>query len=184
VVACSHAPTGQGAGEVGSTAEGKPQFRVETVVAGLEVPWSIAFTPDDRIFITERPGRVRVVENGKLQIEPLAKIADVEPTGESGLMGLTLHPGFAQNHLLYVAYAYRSDGKRDRVVRYRETGAELVDRKVIIEDIPAAQFHAGCRLRFAGQSLREPKGRTAGDLVVWPSQSSGHRLAAGPRSIV
>jgi len=59
-----------------------------------------------------------------------------------------LHPDFAGNHLLYVAYSYRSDGKRDRIVRYRENGTSVTDRTLIIEDIPAAQFHAGCRLRF------------------------------------
>lgn len=148
VLSCSHPPSGQGAGEIATTETGKTQFRIETVVTGLEVPWSIIFVPDGRMFITERPGRVRVVENGKLRAEPLARIPDVEPSGESGLMGLTLHPQFAQNHLLYVAYAYRGEGVLDRVVRYRETGSGLVDRHVIIEDIPAAQFHAGCRLRF------------------------------------
>ena len=148
VLACSRPPAGQGAGEVASSSEGKTQFRVETVVGGLEVPWSIVFTPDGRMLFTERPGRVRVFENGKLRAEPLATISDVEPSGESGLMGLTLHPQFAQNHFLYLAYAYRGDGKRVRVARFRETGSALTDRKVIIEDIPAAQFHAGCRLRF------------------------------------
>jgi glucose/arabinose dehydrogenase len=92
---------------------------------------------------------VRVFENGKLRPEPLATIPDVEPTGESGLMGLTLHPQFAENHLLYLAYAYKSGrDERVRVVRFRETGGGLTDRKLIIEGIPAAQFHAGTRLRF------------------------------------
>lgn len=151
-LACNRAPSGQGsgqgAGEVASSSEGKTQFRVETVVGGLEVPWAIVFTADGRMLFTERPGRVRVFEDGKLRAEPLATISDVEPSGESGLMGLTLHPQFSQNHLLYLAYAYRGDGQRVRVVRHRETGSALEDRKVIIEDIPAAQFHAGCRLRF------------------------------------
>ena len=148
VLACSHPPSGQGAGETATTEAGKTQFRVETAITDLEVPWSIVFVPDGRMFIAERPGRVQVAEDGKLRAEPLARIPDVEPSVESGLMGLTLHPQFAQNHLLYVAYAYLGDGIRDRVVRYRETGSALVDRQVIIEDIPAAQFHAGCRLRF------------------------------------
>jgi glucose/arabinose dehydrogenase len=72
----------------------------------------------------------------------------VEPSGESGLMGLALHPQFASNHLLYLSYVYRTDNQYVRVVRYRETGTGLIDRKVIIEGIPSAQFHAGCRLRF------------------------------------
>src|SRR5437868_8342976 len=149
LLACGSPPPGRGAGEVATTGDGTTSFRVETVVAGLEVPWSIAFTPDGRMLFTERPGRVRVFEGGRLRPEPLAVIPDVEPTGESGLMGLALHPQFAANHLLYLAYAYRAGGdERVRVVRFRETGVGLTDRKVIIEDIPAAQFHAGTRLRF------------------------------------
>jgi aldose sugar dehydrogenase len=123
-------------------------FRVETVVANLEVPWSIVFAPDGRMLFTERPGRVRVFENGRLRPEPLAVIPDVERGSESGLMGLALHPDFATNRLLYLAYAYNQDGVRVRVVRFRETGDGLTDRKLIIEDIPAARFHAGTRLRF------------------------------------
>jgi glucose/arabinose dehydrogenase len=119
------------------------------VVSGLTVPWSIVFTPDGRMLFTERPGRIRVFENGKLRAEPLATIPDVEPKAESGLMGLTLHPKFAENHQLYLAYAYVSDGQTlVRVVRFRETGTALTDRQLIIENIPAAQYHAGTRLRF------------------------------------
>lgn len=146
-LACHHArPEDRGAGETAET--GAARFRVETLASGLMVPWSIAFVPDGRIFVTERQGRVRVIENGKLRTEPLATIADVEPSGESGLMGLVLHPQFAGNHLLYLAYAYRGDGQRVRVVRFKETGKGLAERQIMIEEIPAAANHAGCRLRF------------------------------------
>jgi glucose/arabinose dehydrogenase len=137
-------------GATQGTTQTGAKFRVETVVTGLEVLWSIVFTPDGRMLITERPGRVRVFENGNLRPEPLATISDVEPTGESGLMALTLHPQYAQNKLLYLSYAYKGDGGKQlvRVVRFRDAGSALTDRKVIIEGIPAAQFHAGTRLRF------------------------------------
>ncbi|HJQ23122.1 MAG TPA: PQQ-dependent sugar dehydrogenase [Blastocatellia bacterium] len=147
LIACHRAPPeGRGAGETATA--GGAQFRVETVASGLTVPWSIVFVPDGRVFFTERPGRLRVIENGKLREAPLATIADVEPSGESGLMGMTLHPQFTSNHLLYLAYAYRAGGQRVRVVRFKETSSGLTDRKVIIEEIPAAANHAGCRLRF------------------------------------
>lgn len=146
-MACNDAPPeGKGAGEVATA--GAVSFRVETFVSGLTVPWSIVFAPDGRVFVAERPGRVRVIEKGQLRAEPLATLSDVEPSGESGLMGLTLHPQFASNHLLYLAYAYRSGGQRVRVVRFKETSQGLVERKLIIEEIPAAANHAGCRLRF------------------------------------
>jgi glucose/arabinose dehydrogenase len=156
--ACGHPPPGRGAGEVESTSpqpeqgqtagQGAIKFKVETVVSGLEVPWSIVWAPDGRMIFTERPGRVRVFENGKLRPQPLFVVPDVEPGGESGLMSIALHPQFATNHWLYLSYAYKGEGQRVRVVRYREGDAGLTDRKLIIENIPAAQFHAGCRLRF------------------------------------
>jgi glucose/arabinose dehydrogenase len=169
-LSCSEPPAGRGAGEIATTSASSTvaantdsasavenaqrqgaavEFRVETVASNLEVPWSIVFAPDGRMLFTERPGRIRVFEQGRLRPEPLAVIQDVEPTGESGLMGLTLHPQFNENHLLYLAYAYRVQKQQlVRVVRFRETGTGLGERKVIVENIPAAQYHAGTRLRF------------------------------------
>lgn len=164
-IACGRAPAGRGAEENFNTSGSRSEFRVEAVAENLEVPWSIVFAPDDRIFVTERPGRVRVIENGRLKPEPLFKVPDVEPTGESGLMGLALHPQFASNHLLYLSYAYRGNGEQlVRVVRYRETGTTLTEPKVIIENIPAAPNHAGCRLHFGpDQKLYI----STGDGTVW-----------------
>lgn len=126
-----------------------PKMRVETVAANLEIVWSIAFAPDGRMFFTERPGRVRVYENGKLRAAPLFTVPDVELSGESGLMGMALHPKFADNNFLYLAYAYQANGNQNvKVVRYRETGDTLTDAKTIVELIPAARYHAGTRLGF------------------------------------
>ncbi len=126
------------------------KMRVETVASNLEIVWSIQFAPDGRMFFTERPGRVRVFENNKLRVAPLFDVPDVELSGESGLMGMTLHPNFAENRFLYLAYAYQaSGGKMVKVVRYRETGETLIDPKTIIEAIPAARYHAGTRLGFS-----------------------------------
>ncbi len=146
--ACSHPPPGRGAGEVETSAEAQSSFKVEKVVGGLQVPWSIVWDPDGRMIFTERPGRVRIFENGKLRAEPIFTVPDVEPSGESGLMSVALHPQFASNHFIYLSYAYAGDGKRVRVARYRETPTGFVETKVIIENIPAAPNHAGCRLRF------------------------------------
>jgi glucose/arabinose dehydrogenase len=151
VLSCGQPPTGRGEGELVS-ARGSDgsivAFRVETIAANLEVPWAIAFAPDGRIFFTERPGRVRVIENGNLRPQAIMVIRDVEESGESGLMDLTLHPQFAGNHFLYLAYAYLGEGQSVRVVRYREKDNTLIEPKIIIENIPAARFHAGTRIRF------------------------------------
>jgi aldose sugar dehydrogenase len=147
-VACSQPPVGRGAGEVSTTEQSGVRFKVEKVVGGLEVPWSIVWAPDGRMIFTERAGRVRVFEKGALNPKPLFVVPDVEKSGESGLMSVALHPQFSSNHFLYLSYAYSTGGVKVRVVRYREAPEGLVDRKVIIEDLPAAQFHAGCRVRF------------------------------------
>ena len=125
------------------------RLEVQTFVSGLEVPWSIVFTSPGRMLVTERPGRVRVVENGVLAPKPLAVLEDVEAKGESGLMGIALAPDYATSRFVYLAYAYDSpDGPRVRVSRFRDDGASLSGRTVIIEGIPAARNHAGCRIRF------------------------------------
>lgn len=145
---CNQPPPGRGAGETEAAPSSQTNFRVETVVSNLEVPWSIAWAPDGRMFFTERPGRVRIYEKGQLRSQPLLVVPDVEPSGESGLMSLALHPQFGTNHFLYLAYASKGAEQQVRIVRYKETAAGLTDQKIIIDNIPAAQFHAGCRLRF------------------------------------
>jgi glucose/arabinose dehydrogenase len=128
--------------------ENAGSYKVETVVTGLEVPWAIVFTSPTRMLVTERPGRLRVVENGRLQERPLESFSDVASSEEEGLMGLALHPEYAKNRLLYLAYAYQQRGTFDRVVRFKDEGDRLTDRTTIIEGIPAAQYHAGCALAF------------------------------------
>ena len=147
-VACSQSPSGRGAGEIQGSAQSNTNFKIEKIAGGLEVPWSIVWTPDGRMIFTERPGRVRVFEKGALNPKPLFVVPDVEKSGESGLMSIALHPQFSSNRFVYLSYAYSSGGVMVRVVRYREAPEGFVDRKVIIEDLPAAQFHAGCRIRF------------------------------------
>jgi glucose/arabinose dehydrogenase len=147
-VSCDQAPPGRGAGEVATSSQANTSFKVEKVAGGLEVPWSIVWDPNGRLIFAERPGRVRVIENGTLRPQPLFVVSDVESTGESGLMSLALHPQFSSNRFIYLSYAYSSGGMRVRVVRYREAPEGFVDRKVIIENLPAAQYHLGCRLRF------------------------------------
>jgi aldose sugar dehydrogenase len=104
--------------------------------------------------VTERPGRVRVVEKGVLREKPLAVLPDVESRGEVGLMGLALAPDYASSRNIYLCYGY-DNGRdiRDRVVRYRDDGDSLSARTVVIEDIPAAHNHAGCRLRFGPDGM-------------------------------
>ena len=121
---------------------------VETVVSGLEIPWDLAFTPDGRILITERTGRIRVVQDGALQETPYATI-DVFHRSEAGLMGIALHPDFTSNGYLYVCYTYR-EGRAiyNRIARLTDRGDRADGHHVVLDHIPGATRHDGCRIRF------------------------------------
>ena len=124
---------------------------VETFARGLEAPWAIDFAPDGRAFVTERVGRIRIVDNAKLGAEPWISI-DVAAVGEAGLLGLAIDPQFAQNRFVYVAYTYRSGifQLRNRLVRLREdanTGKGILD-KILIDDVVGANNHDGGRVKF------------------------------------
>lgn len=140
-MSCTRAPTTP-------TAEVTSPPPITVIATNLRVPWAIAFAPDNRILVTERPGRVRVIENGKLRAQPLLSLTDVVSRGEAGLMGMTLHPDFATNRFVYLCYATGADTMTDRVVRYRDSGTSLVEPTTIVDNIPAARYHAGCRIKF------------------------------------
>jgi len=168
--------------ELVRTQSGK-ELVVETFVSGLEVPWSLAFTSPTRLLVTERPGRVRVVENGRLAAKPLAVLPDIEAKGESGLMGIALAPDYTTSKRLYVAYAYDArEGPRVRIARFRDDGDGLAERTVILEGIPAAQYHAGCRLRFGpdGKLYATTGDATNGKIAQDMSNLGGKTLRLNP----
>ncbi len=86
----------------------KASYRLVTLSRDLEQPWSLAFLPDGRILITERPGRLRVFADGRLERLPLPGLPKVLARGQAGLLDVCLHPRFAENRLLYLSYI--SDG--------------------------------------------------------------------------
>jgi glucose/arabinose dehydrogenase len=125
------------------------QPQVEVVATNLEVPWALAFAPDGRLFFTERPGRVRVIVDGKLAPTPVA-VLPAETTSESGLMGLALDPAFQQNGHIYLMYSYRGAQGRvvNRISRLTVEDNRAGDEVVLLDNIPGANIHDGGRLKF------------------------------------
>lgn len=124
-------------------------FEIDTLASGLSVPWDILFLPGGELLFSERPGRVRVFRNNQLEPKPALVIADIMAQGKMGLLGMCLHPAFAQNHFLYLAYNYKEGNKTFlRIARYKWGKDTLTDAKTIVEHIPGVFNHTGSRLQF------------------------------------
>jgi len=134
----------------------KASLRLVTLSHGLVQPWSMAFLPDGRMLITERPGRLRVFANGRLEPTPLAGVPKVAATGQGGLLDVCLHPNFARNRVLYLSYSAEGAGGNATTVARAELGdGGLQGVAVIFEAVPRAAggLHFGSRIVFdrAGQ---------------------------------
>jgi glucose/arabinose dehydrogenase len=171
---------------------------LETLASGLEVPWDLGFAPDGRIFVTERPGRIRVIENGRLREQPWAQL-DVFAAHEAGLMGVAVDPDFATNRYVYVVgtfLAAPAEGLAwladrllrralalispsagsiyaSRVMRLEDRDGSGVDPQLIIDELPAEPLHAGGALDFAPD----------GSLFVTTGESQRGSLAQDPDAL-
>ena len=144
--------------------------RVQTVATGLDVPWDLAFLPDGRALVTERPGRVRLLSGGgRLAPDPVATV-EVDDAGEGGLLGLVVDPRFEDNGFVYL---YRTTSGGNEVVRYRLRGRRLTEQAVVVRGIRAGVIHDGGRMRFG----------PGGDLYVTSGEAGQDDLAQEPRSL-
>jgi len=127
--------------------------RAVTVVAGLDHPWSVAFLPDGRILVTERPGRLRLVgTDGKLAPRPIDGLpANLAEHGQGGLLDVALHPRFAENGWVYLSYAARDgSGVGTEVARGKLAGDRLTEMQTLFRMQPKSGGgrHFGSRLVF------------------------------------
>lgn len=121
------------------------ELEYEVVASELEVPWELVFLPDGELLVTERPGRLVKIGLDKSVVE----VEGVEHIGEGGLLGLALHPSFAENRQIYLYLTSRVEGGLvNRVERYRFEGESLTDREVILAEVPGASYHDGGRIKF------------------------------------
>lgn len=128
-------------------------LRAQPVAAGLQNPWGLAFLPEGRFLVTERPGRMRVVEpDGRLGA-PLAGLPEIAAGGQGGLLDVVLDSGFADNRLVYFCYsepAARGGGNSTALARARlsDDRTRLEDLRVVFSQKPkvASSAHFGCRI--------------------------------------
>ncbi|MCL6472023.1 MAG: PQQ-dependent sugar dehydrogenase [Firmicutes bacterium] len=129
----------------------KPAF--PQTITGLNQPIAMAFTPDRRIFITERIGRIRVFANHRLLRKPFATVNVPQLSGynETGLLGIALHPNFQAQPYVYIYHTYVKNGRlTNRVVRFKENESNTAapEPEVIVDNIPGGRIHNGGILAF------------------------------------
>lgn len=137
---------------VGAGGTAQAQLRPEVVASGLENPWAVAFLPEGRFLVTEKPGRMRVLSASGQRGEPLAGMPDIAAGGQGGLLDVITDSQFTRNRTIYFCYSEPGDGGANSTALAR---AELaVDRsrlenvKVLFSQKPkvASRNHFGCRI--------------------------------------
>src|SRR6185312_9156850 len=133
----------------------RAKFRLVTFVDRLDTPWGIAFLPDGKILVTERPGRLRVIENGKLLDNPIAGLPKIFFHQDGGALDVIAHPDYAKNGWIYLAFSEAGaapDTSMTVVVRGRIRDGQWVDQQDIFR-APQDRYyrgyiHYGCRFLF------------------------------------
>jgi glucose/arabinose dehydrogenase len=130
----------------------KADLVVETVARGLENPWGLAFLPDGRMLVTERPGRLRIVAASGQLSQPLPGLPKIYARGQGGLLDVLIDPGFAENRVIYLSYAEdRGGGRAGTAVargRLNTAGTGLEGLQIIFRQEPSytGSNHWGSRL--------------------------------------
>jgi glucose/arabinose dehydrogenase len=153
--------------------------KVETVAKGLEIPWEIAFLPDRGALVTERPGRVRLIEpGGRLRPKPVATVP-AQSVGEGGLLGLAIDPEFARNRFVYLYY---TTAGAMRLERWRYSGGRLRRERLLVDGIAAGRIHDSGRIAFGPDGRLYVATGDAGDgaLAQRPDSLNGKFLALSP----
>jgi glucose/arabinose dehydrogenase len=153
-------------------------FRVVTVADGLINPWSLAFLPGGDLLIAERPGRLRIVRNGRLLADPVAGLPSVFAEGQGGLLDVVPHPEFGANRLLYFSYSKPdSTGKAatTAVARGRFENDRLTEVRDLFVAVSQGRGHYGSRLAFDRErylfiTVGDRQVPSEGDLEKHPAQ--------------
>ncbi|PKO74329.1 MAG: glucose dehydrogenase [Betaproteobacteria bacterium HGW-Betaproteobacteria-15] len=127
------------------------KIQLKPLVENLKEPWSMAFLPDGRLLVTEKSGKLRMVENGKLLPQAINGVPAVVDRGQGGLLDIALHPRYAENGWVYLSYSAKGEGgSGTEVMRAKLKGMQLTDSEVIFRQAPkiSSNKHFGSRLVF------------------------------------
>ncbi len=126
---------------------------IRIVKSGLNYPWEIIWGKDDHIWMTERGGKISRIDPANGNTSFSFTVPDAEANNEGGLLGMALHPDFAQNGFLYIVYDYRNAGNyKEKLVRYSFANNTLNNPVVLLDGIEANSNHDGSRLWITNES--------------------------------
>ena len=153
-------------------------YRLVTVVEGMVQPWSMAFLPGGDMLITERPGRLRILRNGKLLPQPVEGVPQVfTGNSQAGLLEVALHPNFAENRMLYLTFSKAQADKQSTtaLVRGRFENDRLTNVEPLFESVSRGRGHYGGKIAFDGNgflflTLGDRQVPPEGDLEKHPAQ--------------
>ena len=155
-----------------------PSLNIQILAENLDTPWGMVFLPDGSMLVTERAGRVRIVDkDGKLKENPAASIVLSKEIGEGGLLGIDIHPKFLKNNFVYLYYTFQGENNKtlNRVVRMLYDEEKLLNEEIIIDNIPGSFNHNGGRIKFGPDGYLYVATGDAED----PSQSQNTDSLAG-----
>jgi len=136
------------------------KLNVEVVAEGLDIPWAIAFPDEHTILVTERPGPLRVIENGKLNPQPIKNTPQVIPEGQGGMLDVAVDPEYEQNGWIYLSYSHGLPSEAaggpvlamTRIVRGKIKDHNWSEQEVLFEapheTYLSTRYHFGCRIVF------------------------------------
>lgn len=124
------------------------QLETTVLASDLKVPWELKWGPDDRLWFTERPGRVKRLDVETRQIDLLLDLDNVLQVQESGMLGMAFHPDFADTPDVFLSYTYRGEGGSvtGRISRFTLENGQLRNERILLEGIPGFRIHNGSRL--------------------------------------
>jgi glucose/arabinose dehydrogenase len=185
-VVAAQSPTLAGTADVQRSA--MHDYRLVTVAEGLVNPWSIAFLPGGDMLVTERPGRLRIVRNGKLLPDPVPGLPRIRTGGQGGLLDVVPHPNFASNRLLYFSYSKPNADSTEGTTAVARARFEN-DRLTGVQEIFEARMwsqgrgHHGSRLAFDRNgflfiSLGDRQSPPSGNLEAHPAQDLSNHFGS------
>ena len=136
----------------------KVSFKVETYADGFEIPWGMAFLPDNRMMVTDRIGDLWIIEkDGKDKVKVIGEIPNVRSKGQGGMLDVAVHPDYNRNSYIYLSYSDYSENKsHTSLIRAKLVNNSLVNSQIIFR--PEEKFFTKKSLHFGSRIIFDDKG--------------------------